>query len=199
MKLRIVSVLMSVFIILMQCKFVDAEEVKYTFRQTTWGMNVDQVKKSENAEPEYDKQDGVRHALSYTENIAGLDCNVVYLFVYDKLVRAKYVIAEEHSNKSDYLSDFDTLHESLTKKYGKASSDDVYWKNDLYKDNYQEWGMAVAVGHLAKFSKWEVQGTTIIEYISGDNFDISLGIEYSSKDLHSLEEKATTDAEQNKF
>jgi len=67
------------------------------------------------------------------------------------------------------------------------------------KDNYKEWGMAVAVGHLVKYSKWEVQGTTIIEFIDGDNFDISLGIEYTSKELHLLEEKATAEEEKNKL
>lgn len=196
---HVTTVLMCASIVLGLHANASAEEIKSNFRQAIWGMDISQVKMSEKSQPEYDKKKGARHTLGYPDKIAGLDCKVVYLFVYNKLVRAKYVISEEHTNKTDYLSDFDTLHEALTKKYGKASSDDVYWKNDLYKDNHKEWGMAVAVGHLAKYSSWDIQGTTITEYLSGDNFDIKLGIEYSSKEFEPLEEKAKTEEEQSKF
>jgi hypothetical protein len=199
-KMKLVAtVLMSAFILIVCSTYVMADEAKYNFRQAIWGMNVNQVKKTEKAQPEYDKKNGIRHTLGYLDKIAGLDCRVVYFFAFDKLVRTKYVIIEKHTNKTQYLLDYDALNNALTNKYGKALKDDVFWKNDLYKSNPQEWGMAVAVGHLTKFSKWEIRDTSIIEYLGGDNFNINFGVEYSSNELRSLEEKATAEENQSKL
>jgi hypothetical protein len=154
----------------------------FSFRKTNWGMSKDQVKKTETGK--IIKDDNV---LGYQSKVAGLDALIAYIFVDDKLVRAKYIFTEKHSNRTDYLSDYSSIQTILNKKYGDPADDKTYWKNDLYKDDYQDWGMALAVGHLTKYSNWKVDDTEVWLSIDGDNYKISHSAEYSSKSLSGLE------------
>jgi hypothetical protein len=160
------------------------------FRKSRWGMSPDEVKAAETADL-LREGDGL---IIYDGKVLGLDCAILYILVHDQLVRAKYVVTAEHSNKTAYLSDFDSLKEMLTKKYGEPAQDNVYWKNDLYRDDYSEWGMAVSIGHLSFFTTWDMDETTVILALNGDNFEINLNIEYTSNELGRLESEAKEQA-----
>jgi hypothetical protein len=161
---------------------------KYNFRKTIWGMNPKEVRLQEKGEPGFVQE----NALGYQKKLLGFETYVMYVFAKNKLFRAKYALIEKHSNKNSYISDFNTLKESLIKKYGKSKNDKVYWLNDLYKDDYSHWGMAISIGHLSYYTTWETDETTIILYLTGDNYQINLGIEYTSKKLEGLQ-KANND------
>lgn len=82
------------------------------------------------------------------------------------------------------------------KKYGAVPNSDgidgdMFWQNDLYQDDYQDWGMAVSCGHMSAFATWETPETDINLGLFGDNYEISLGVEYSSKELRSLTEQVS--------
>jgi len=175
--------LISLFVLL-TASALTADE--YDFRKTRWGMSKEEVKLTEDNEPAYEESD----FFGYENEIAGMDCYVIYVFTSDKLVRTKYSFIHEHANRTDYIQDYQELKEILTKKYGQPVRDDQVWKNDLYRDNSSEWGMAVAVGHLVYQVRWATESTEIIIQLAGDNFDITLAIEYRSKNLRELEEKA---------
>jgi hypothetical protein len=81
------------------------------------------------------------------------------------------------------------LKEFLVKKYGKPIKDSQLWKNDLYRDEYKDWGFAVSLGHLVYFADWETPNTHISLALYGENYEITLAIEYQSKKLKKLEEK----------
>lgn len=106
---------------------------------------------------------------------------------FDHLVRGIYLFSERHTNQNDYISDYKTLKKSLTKKYGKPKSSKSYWLNDLYKDNYQQWGMAVSKGDLTYYTHFKTDDTEIVLALSGDNYKIDLRIEYQSIKLGKLE------------
>jgi hypothetical protein len=161
------------------------EEYEDTFRKTTWGMAYEQVKDIEKSRRTYDTEE----ILIYEDRLAGLACDIIYIFAQGELVRTKYLITEKHSNENDHISDYDSLKESLTKKYGGPINDGHKWKNDLYKDDYQRWGFAVSIGHLAYYAMWKTPQTTIAILLKGDNYDITLVIEYVSEELKELEEK----------
>jgi len=190
---------LQIMIILMTVSMLLAASDQRDFRQTTWGMNSSQIVSAEGKMPAFQDKGSPIQILGYSDQIANLDCQVFYILAYDQLVRTKYMISEKHTNKTEYLSDYDRLKEVLSNKYGKPVSDDIYWKNNLYKSDPSEWGMAVAVGHMAKFTRWESLRTTIILCLTGDNFEINLGIEYSSKELAALEKKAKKEQEASKF
>ncbi|TSA27037.1 hypothetical protein D4R71_02830 [bacterium] len=155
----------------------------YDFRKAIWGMNILQVKNIEKGKPLIEKDD----LLLYKDEVAGLSCKIVYIFVQEKLVRAKYVFEESHTNKNDYISDFKKLKDLLTKKYGEPFYSQK-WKNDLYEDDFQQWGFAVSLGHLVYFAEWSVPRYSIKLILQGENYKIDLQMEYNSKIYDGLEE-----------
>ena len=82
-----------------------------SFRKSTWGMNLENVKETEIGNPKYDK-DGL---LVYSDKISGITCDVVYIFAKDQLVRSKYLFKNEHSNKTDFIEDYNTMKKNLEK------------------------------------------------------------------------------------
>jgi len=189
-----------ILLVLLPCAaFAQADSVQSDFRGLDWGATEAEIVASEGADPKIAQDADALRVLVYEDRLAGLDCNVIYILTGDKLVRAKYMATESHTNKTDYLLDYGTMHGGLSAKYGEPNEDETYWKNDLYKDDPSDWGMAVAVGHLIKYASWELPGTTITVGITGDNFDIELVIEYVSKELEEVEETAKEQAERAKF
>jgi len=162
-----------------------SKEDNYDFRKTNWGMSKEQIKLIE--KDTIVKED--ERSLAYNGKVKSYPCFVLYIFADNKLVRAKYIFYQEHTNKNDYIVDYGDLKEVLTSKYGKAKLEKTVWKNDLYKDDYQHWGMAISVGHLVYFSSWETPKTEIWLNLSGENYQINLQIEYTSKALKDLEKK----------
>tara|TARA_B100000212_G_C27374187_1_gene533943 strand:- start:2026 stop:2697 length:672 start_codon:yes stop_codon:yes gene_type:complete len=159
------------------------EAIDYDFRKSRWGDSRSEVIASEGAEPLV-SQEGL---IGYQTRVAGLDMLAAYIFVGDQLVRARYVITEKHANETDFISDYNNLKELLSNKYGVPDEDENIWKNDLFKDSYEDWGMALQVGHLVYYSHWTHQRTEIKLVLNGDNYEIDFLLEYSSNDLGKLE------------
>ncbi len=155
------------------------------FRKTRWGMSKKEVEKAEGGKPDLEQG----RVIAYSGTVVGLDTAIAYVFVKDKLVRARYAITEKHVNDNQYLDDYATLKAALTKKYGKPDDHQAVWKNNLYRDDPDNWGMAVAAGHLVFYDTWKQPGTRIDLVLSGNNFDVSLVAEYTSTKLEKLEDK----------
>lgn len=160
------------------------KENELSFRKTFWGMNKKQVKQTETSKIMKDETG----YLAYSENISGLEAFIFYYFVEDKLVRARYTFISEHSNKNDYLIDYDMIGDVLKEKYGKPKSDDTIWRDDLYKKDYPDWGFAISLGHLFKKAVWDTNSTNIDHVLYGENYSITHIAEYKSKALDYLEE-----------
>ena len=70
----------------------------------------------------------------------------------------------------------------------------IVWDNDLYKDDREEWGFAVSLGHLTYVTLWLLNRTEVFLSLSGDNYDINLNLTYNSRTLKDgLEEKKLLD------
>ncbi|WP_262107553.1 hypothetical protein [Arthrobacter sp. Marseille-P9274] len=132
--------------------------------------------------------------LAFAVKLGRFDCAAIYIFVSGQLARGKYRLVEEYQNQNKYLSAFDELKDSVTKKYGAPNEDRTYWLNDLYRDDFSEWGMAVSCGHLSKFASWDTEESFITVGILGENFDVTVGVEYSGKAFAALEDKLKEDA-----
>lgn len=161
--------------------------VVHDFRKTNWGMTKTEVKNIEN-----DKvflEEG--NLLSYKGKVNDLNCLIIYIFAENSLVRARYVFNDNHTNDNDYIGDYNSLKSVLKQKYGAPVDSQQNWKNDLYKDRMLDWGMAIKVGHLSYFSKWNTKSTYIQLYLGGDNYKTSLIIEYKSAKLTYLEDRST--------
>ncbi len=158
----------------------------FTFRNTKWGMTIEDVKASEPLV--IAKEDG--NILGYKTSVIGKDVFLIYFFTDNKLTRARYALAVTHSNKNDFISDYNDFKKILIKKYGDPVEDESIWRNDLYKSDYQSFGMAISVGHLIYYSKWSTDDTEINNMLMGENYDISCIVEYTSVALKEIEKKA---------
>ena len=147
------------------------------FRSYAWGTTRADIQQAE-GEPK-----AAGDNLVYTGEVAGLDVIVAYIFVNDQLARGRYVVIEEHSSENSFISDFNKLKALLTKKYGPSTGDKSYWINDLYEDDPSYWGFAVSLGHHSQFAGWETSFTDVGLGLYGDNYKISLVVDYSSKVL----------------
>lgn len=128
----------------------------------------------------------------FSDIVAGISCDVAYIFTNDKLTMAKYLFNPTHSNKNDFIKDFRELVNLMTEKYGKPDYNVPKWRNSLYKDDPDEYGFAVSLGHLSYSAGWlglgETTGITVALY--GENYKISFIIQYVSKKYDGLREKS---------
>ena len=149
------------------------------FRNVVWGMTQAEVIRAETAATLDEQGDDYLWYKDVT--IDGKKCALLYLFKSGRLNGAGYFFVHKHTNLNDFIDDFQSIKSLLTKKYGAPASDDVIWKNDLFKDDYQNWGSAIAMGHLVYRAAWETERTLLILSLSGDNYEIDMLIGYYSK------------------
>ena len=103
------SCFLLIFIVLSFLSTASAQDSNFDFRKTKWGMTISQVKAIESIKPSAVTKDKSKTLLIYKDTIAGLSCKVVYIFSQNKLIRSKYMVTKEHTNKNDYLSDYNSL------------------------------------------------------------------------------------------
>jgi hypothetical protein len=151
-------------------------------------MTMADVKSSEPEAPTLE-QDGL---LVYGAQIGGLQCDLVYIFATDRLVRAKYLLGGEHASALLFLRDFQTLKDLLAQKYGEPQDEGEVWNDDFYKNDPEQWGMAISKGDHSRYVTWKHQGTTTCLAIWGDNFKVMVAIEYKGDSLAKLEEAEQT-------
>ncbi len=167
----------------------------FDLRNVKWGMNKEEVVKSEDKKPEFEKEDFV----GYDETIDRKPVKLGYYFIDNKLCRAVYLLTSNHTNKNDYITDYDDFKNLLTEKYGKPKEDKTVWKHNLYKNDPQNWGLAVTMGSLVKITKWETKDTNIVVFMDGENFECRVVIQYESKVLNPLDDKVKKNKEKSKL
>tara|TARA_B100000767_G_C19489434_1_gene419598 strand:+ start:70 stop:621 length:552 start_codon:yes stop_codon:yes gene_type:complete len=127
--------------------------------------------------------------IAYNYTLAGKSTLSVFYYKQDKLWMGVYLLEETHSNKNAYIDDYNSFKDLLSKKYGTPTEDETYWIDDLYKDDYSGWGMAISKGDMLKYSTWSDDKTDIECSILGDNYDITCKIRYASIELKDWVEK----------
>ncbi len=60
---------------------------------------------------------------------------------------AAHGFKEKHSNDNLYITDYNSLVSSLPGKYGEPKSQDALWSDKLFKDDPEDYGFAIAIGH----------------------------------------------------
>jgi len=178
---------MKTFLIISLLVFV-TELKGQDVRNLTWGMSKASVKKIEGLQPsKTGVTDGIDY-IAYDKKVGDLKCLIAFYFVADKLYFVKYIFYESHSEFNLYRDDFINIAVILDKKYGEVDIE-RQWNNDLYKDNPDDWGKAIAAGHLIMYTLRDLQKTKISHDLSGDNFEINHIVEFRSKELSELADK----------
>ena len=168
---------------------------KPNFRNAYWGDSLDTVKKGEDSKLAQESED----VLAYEDFVAGIHVMAVYFFEENKLTTAYYTMTDTHTNANDYIDDYTKFKKILTDKYGTPPYDKTVWKNDLYKDDYEDWGTAIKLGHLLFLAGWELDDTSIMITLRGENYKAGVSILYKSKELDYLEKRSDEKENQDKF
>ncbi|HCO48816.1 MAG TPA: hypothetical protein DIT55_05120 [Spirochaetaceae bacterium] len=162
------------------------------FRSINWGMNRDQIKAIEKEKILLETEKYV----AYETKVSGFPVWLVYNFINDKCVNSRYMIKVEHANDTLFVDDYKKLKSLLIKVYGNPIEDETIWKDDLYKDDETEYGMALSIGDLFYYTNWENDKTFISLELGGDNYEIDhFIIFYDSKEFSSLAEEKKAEEE----
>lgn len=156
------------------------------FRGVPWGTSPEVAKSREGVAPSSESDTLLFWSGS---RLGNLKCDVIYLYVNNILIRGKYLVDEEWVNENRYIDEYGVLKGLLTKKYGAPVKDDEFWSNYLWNGNYDDWGKAVEQGHLSMYASWSTDDSNIILFLSGENYNSFLGVEYVSVRLGGIEDE----------
>lgn len=158
----------------------DNSDESYSLRNVNWGMSIQEVIQSE--EQDYDYMSGDESQLVYSNITAGTVKFSYLMYNFDDaaLNQAIYYAEDTHTSDNLYVEDYKTLKDKLTSLYGTPNPDDVkeIWYDDLYKDDPNDYGKAVARGDLTMATRWTTDTSVITLFLSGDNYQCKLAIQY---------------------
>lgn len=175
----------------------EARRSQPDFRGAVWGMTRAQVMATEPNRPlrvsESDGEIVVQYDASKPTSLKG---RAIYIFAEDKLVRAKFVVEEEHSHRNEFIRDFHALESVLREEYGKPKEERAIWEDDATQDETKNYldqdratassilpsdrfvGLAVALGHLRLYTLREGGRTKVLHIMVGADDRITHQVEY---------------------
>jgi hypothetical protein len=127
------------------------------FRGASWGMTVDQVKKTEKIHLDSEENS----QLVYSTVISGQPTLVTYYFSNGSLSSASYRFTKDHRLTEEYVDDYKSLQSQLEKKYGAPTSNNRYCDDAFYSEYPERWGTAVVVGKMRFLSVWNGTRLTV--------------------------------------
>jgi hypothetical protein len=167
------------------------------FRRVVWGMTRAQVMATEPDRPARISESNGEIVVQYDASKLGtLNGRPIYIFAMDKLVRAKFMVDEEHSDRNEFIRDFHTLESVLSERYGKPKEERAVWADDSTQDETKNYldqdratassilpsdrfvGLAVALGHLRLYTIRECVRTKILHVLAGADGRITHQLEY---------------------
>ena len=145
------------------------------FRQTDWGMSIEQVKKTEKGEILKESTD----KITYVETVVNYPALLVFKFNENRLIWGSYGFKQINDTDEEYLEDFINFNTVISNKYGKGEVLDRWTNKDSeYKDDP---AMAVKEGDLVMWRSWETPTTVIKLIIYGYGGKFNLDTYYFSK------------------
>ncbi len=152
------------------------------FRQAHWGMSKERVIELE-GEPVHQKYSEGLERVGFRKKVEDLDCLIEYVFTSNKLIQARYVFLVEHEFQNEFIGDYKKVKDFLVEQHGEPEESKVIWMNDVYKDDYFRWGLAISLGHLEYFSFWKAEETEILLRLFGLDEGIRLEAVYTGVKL----------------
>jgi len=77
----------------------------------------------------------------------------------------------------------------------RATEQRVSWRNDAYKMEPRNYGLAVSLGQLLYSTQWKGKRTVVTHALTGQNGAITHEVEYVSVDLEPWEDQITKEQE----
>ena len=169
------------------------------FRRVVWGMTPAQVMQTERDGPVQTSESNGEVVLQYrASKLGALTGRSIYVFAKDKLVRAKFLVEEEHGDQNEFTRDFHAAESVLKERYGKPKEERAVWEDDSTQDETKNYldqdratpssilpsdrfvGLAVALGHLRLYTIREDSRTRVLHVLAGADHQITHQLEYRS-------------------
>lgn len=147
------------------------------FRQGFWGDSLADIKKKEGKADEFN----MAGIYAFTTYVAGLECLAAYRFTGNKLTSGKYVFL--NNNSDNCVKNYEKLVELLTKKYGNPFSNDKKTSASSYEQQIYTDGELVRNGDMSFEAYWFTPFTTLAIILNGEQYQVSLNMEYYSNKL----------------
>jgi hypothetical protein len=176
------------------------------FRGSNWGMTQAQVMATEPNRPAQLGESDGEMVVQYGAKLGALNGRRIYIFAGDKLVRAKFLAREEHSDRNEFIRDFQALESLLKGRYGKPADERAIWEDDSTQDETKNYldqdratpssilpsdrfvGLAVELGHLRLYTLRDDGRTKVLHVLFGADHRITHQIEYRSVGLEKWEQ-----------
>lgn len=161
--------------------FAGPDEIK--FRGHEWGEPIETVFDAEITSDMVEDVDygwSDKYLIIIKGSVSIFDCYTYFEYNDNRqLCSGIYVLTEEHANDNKYYDDFTTLEEALTSVYGRPMIAKDNWSDDLYKDDPDHIGLAIAAEHLSLYREWRASdGSSCVLGCYGDNYEISNVVQY---------------------
>ncbi|RPJ09634.1 MAG: hypothetical protein EHM28_01045 [Spirochaetaceae bacterium] len=170
-------------ILLFSCCMVFTDN---NFRDTKWGMSIEEVRKVEKSE----YADATSDGLFFKTTIQNVDWIICYFFVDNKLYRAGYMTSENYTNTNKYFEIYNTFRDLLIDKYGQPIKE-VITIPDIYK-NHPDSGLLM--GQVIYISHWDFTDITLDITAQGGDFKARVVILYANKELDAVKVQRDRDA-----
>ena len=167
------------------------------FRGAAWGMTRAQVMATEPNRPVRVSESNGEIVLEYDVSKLGpLHSRPIYIFARGKLVRAKFVVEEQHGDQNEFIRDFHAVESVLKERYGNPKEERAIWEDDSTQQEPKSYldqdratassilpsdrfvGLAVALGHLRLYTIREDGRTKVLHVLAGADHQITHQIEY---------------------
>lgn len=176
----------ALMLILMLCMMfcgTAAGEVPVSFRyDLTFDSTLEDIIKAEGAEPTYNIMNYVLYQGIQT---AGMNSQIFYVMDDDGTIgMCAIYIEEKHTEPQLHVFDYNKIDDLLIEKYGTPSEPkDITYFDDLFMDDPDKLGLAVCCGDALVTTRWTLDGLHIVHGLSGDNYEFSHLITYTSVPL----------------
>ncbi|MDJ0831152.1 MAG: hypothetical protein QNI92_14965 [Desulfobacterales bacterium] len=169
------NLLLFGFIVIVGLTAADTANAKeFTFDPTYWGASMIEIQYLEPL-PLLKKK---INALIYQGTMAGLPAFISFQFENDRLIRCICVIDTLYDQPSAYISDYETIKNSMVVQYGKPDADLVSWKDKTYRNQPQMHAQAMVMGHVTFYTSWVFGVTEITAIMNGSDQEIKHVIEF---------------------
>jgi len=145
--------------------------------RSLWNMDIAQLRRIM-GEPIHEGQSQGYNIIGYKQTIMDRECLIGFYFEGGRLAGAKYSFIEHRDNKNQNIVDYKKIKELMIQKYGRPEEDNISWKDASHKDRIEEWGSAIAMGHLKYSSKWKTRQAEVLLQLAGADEEISLELTY---------------------
>lgn len=147
------------------------------FRNAKWGQSRSQVKAGEEVDILAENESG----LSTEVTLNGDKYFAHFFFTSDRFYRGVYTFQEDYVNENNFYNKYKELKKVLSSKYGEPYKVIKNRTNDRFEEA-NEIGLAIQTGEYSELTTWETKESVIMLYITGENYDSDLKIEYRTKD-----------------